>query len=281
MLECLKNIIIFVLYMNNHVHNLKIQKMGNQQLYVLTTDLSQLFLTAKLGDGHLTTPKNINSNSYYSTNCKFKEYLEFKSKILGDLSGNINYIEKNGYSQTPIFSLISKRDDLITHIRNLSLEETILNLNELGIALWFYDDGSLHKNKLFYNLNTQKFSYDIQKELFIPFFNRYNIFPKITEENKKDGRIFYYLRISKYEGAYEISRILEKYPLECYKYKLWSPETIQKWSKLQAELKSRAIVASYKRLSNLLELDTIEDIVQSLEKSKAGITEYNLANYIE
>lgn len=98
-------------------------------------------------------------------------------------------------------------------------------MNDLGLALWIYDDGSLHKNKLFYNINTQGFPKEIQEELFIPFFNRFNIYPKLTVERKRDGREFWYLRISKYEGA----------------YKRWSSETIQKWSKLQEELKSTDI----------------------------------------
>jgi hypothetical protein len=245
--------------------------MENQQLYSLENNLGQLLLTAKLGDGHLTTPSTINSNSKYSTNCKYLEYLKYKKEILGDLGFNINYINKNGYNQTPIYTLASKAHECITYVKNLSLEETLLNLNKLGVALWFYDDGSLHKDKLFYNLNTHKFSKQEQEELFIPFLNTFNIYPKLTKEVKKDGRVFYYLRISKFEGAYEISEILKTIDLNCYKYKLWSSETSLKWRKLQAELKSRAIVASNKRMSELLKLTTIEDIVQSLEKSKAGL----------
>ena len=45
------------------------------------------------------------------------------------------------------------------------------------------------------------------------------------------------LTIKRYEGAYIISQILAKYPVPCYNYKIISSETIQKWSKLQEELK--------------------------------------------
>lgn len=31
---------------------------------------------------------------------------------------------------------------------------------------------------------------------------------------------------------------MNKYPVNCYNYKVWSPETIQNWSKLQEQLKS-------------------------------------------
>ena len=75
--------------------------------------------------------------------------------------------------------------------------------------------------------------------LLIPFFNKWNIFPKLQVENKKDGKQYWYLRVPKYEGAAEISKILDKYPIDCYSYKRWSSETIQKWSKLQEQLKSQ------------------------------------------
>lgn len=117
--------------------------------------------------------------------------------------------------------------------------ETALNLvDELGLAMWFYDDGSLHKRDLFYNLNTQAFSEEIQRDLFVPFFEKLDIIAKPTIERKKDGREFWYLRVGRYDGAYKITQIMNKYPVNCYNYKVWSPETIQNWSKLQEQLKS-------------------------------------------
>lgn len=245
--------------------------MDNQQLYNLDNNQLQVLLTGRLGDGHLTTPKNNKSNSYYCTNCKYEEYILFKKKLLGNLSHNYSVNNNNGFSNSKIFTLTTKRHKDMTTIKYISIKEILNTLDNLGIALWFYDDGSLHKDKMFYNLNTHKFSKEIQERLFIPFFNNLNIFPKITKESKKDGRVFYYLRISKFEGSYEINKILEKYPIDCYKYKLWSSEAIQKWSKLQVELKHRALKVSNKRMSNLLKLNSIEDMVQSLEKSKAGL----------
>lgn len=216
--------------------------MDNQQLN-LNDEQIQVIISGKFGDGYLTIPKDSLQKSIYKTNCKFEEYLIFKKNLLGSLCehNNINHVEHNGYSQTRIFTLQSKSSKDINYLRCLNLQSSLNYLNELGLAMWLYDDGSLHKNKLFYNINTQAFSWDIQEELFIPFFHKFNIFPKITQETKKDGRVFYYLRVSKYEGAYEINKILEKYPLTCYVYKRWSSETIQKWSKLQEKLKSTDI----------------------------------------
>lgn len=173
------------------------QKMDNQQLHVFNERQLQIFLTARLGDGCLCTT---NSNStYYSTNCKFEEYIDFKRDLLGDLFRKKSYLQRNGFSQTPIHILRSKSHKVLKEIKEMGLEDIIGNLDDLGIALWFYDDGSLHKDKLFYNLNTHKFSRETQKQLFIPFFNKRGIFPKIAVDRKKDGRVFHYLSIGKFD----------------------------------------------------------------------------------
>jgi hypothetical protein len=225
--------------------------MDNQQLYILNNNQEQVLLTGMLGDGHLTKPKNENSNSLYTTNCIHKEYVEYKKELLGDLSFNISSRTNNGYKKGIIYTVTTKRSKVITDIKNKSLVEILEKLNELGIALWFYDDGSLHKRALFYNLNTQKFSKE-ENITVLEYLKKYNIYAKVTPERKKDGRIFYYLRISKYEGAYEISKILNKYYIDCYKYKIWSSETIQKWSKLQEQLKSTDKILSKKAKGLLL-----------------------------
>lgn len=174
----------------------------------------------------------------YSTNCIHEEYIDYKIKLLGDLVSNKSFIDKNGYNQTPIYRFYTHVNPDITKIKNMSIEEALTLMDDLGLALWFYDDGSLHKNKLFYNLNTQAYSEEVNRELFVPFLKKFNINAVPTVERKKDGREFWYLRIGKYDGAYEISQILNKYSINCYNYKVWSSETIQNWSKLQEWLKS-------------------------------------------
>lgn len=215
-------------------------KNGQSAALSLSNDQLQVILTGKFGDGCLETPKDSNNESKYSTNCIYAEYLQFKKDLLGKLcTGSINYVEKNGFKEKPIYTLVSHRHPDITYIKNLDVESSLNLLDDLGVALWFYDDGSLHKDKLFYNLNTQKYSEEINRDLFVPYLKEnYNIIAKPTIERKKDGREFWYLRISKFEGAYEISEILNKYPVESYRYKIWSSETSQLWRKLQEELKS-------------------------------------------
>lgn len=68
--------------------------------------------------------------------------------------------------------------NLLKYINQMPLKEVLDNLDDLGLALWFYDDGSLHQTKLFYNLCTHKFSREIHEDILVPFFNKWGIFLK-------------------------------------------------------------------------------------------------------
>ena len=243
-------------------------KMDNQQLCLFTREQLQVFLTSQLGDGYIQTT---NSNStFYITNCKFEEYIDFKSILLGNMFKHKLLLQENGFAKTPIYVIRSKSSSELLNIKQMSISDIINQLDELGIALWFYDDGSLHQIKLFYNLNTHKFSKEIQEEVFIPFFNKLGIYSTLRTERKKDGRIFYYLSIGKFDGAIKISQILSKYPVGCYSYKRWSSETIQKWSKLQEKLKSEGIEITDLTNFQIGKLDkgviSIQDIVRTHRK---------------
>ena len=209
----------------------------------LSNEQIQVLLTGKFGDGGLYSrynKGNLNCNFYYATNCIHKDYLEYKKKLLGNLcSTEIKESINNGYKIGTIYKLATKTSSKITEIALESIESSLYKLNELGLALWVYDDGSLHNKKNFYNINTQSYSKEVQQDLFIPFLkDKFSINSKLTKEIKKDSREFYYLRIGKYDGAFIITEILKKYYVPCFNYKLISSETIQRWSKLQEELKS-------------------------------------------
>lgn len=224
------------------VHELICTKMDNQQLYDLNNNQLQVILTGIFGDGCISAPRSNNNKAIYSTSCKHREYLELKSSLLEELANPIGFNPINGYAGNSIHLLTTKAHEGVNLIRGNSIEENLKLVDDLGLVLWIYDDGSLHKTKLFYNLNTQFFSRELQEDLFVPFFRERNILAKVTVERKKDGREFYYLRISRYEGASKITKLLSKYPVDCYNYKLWSSETIQKWSSFQEEAKSKGLV---------------------------------------
>ena len=214
-------------------------KNGQSAALSLSESQKQVIISGLLGDGCITTT---NSNStYFITNCKYEEYIDYKINLLGNLFKNKRLQEVNGYCKTPIYVVRSKSLNELKLYREMPINKLLGNLTKLGIALWFYDDGSLHKDNLFYNLNTHSFTREDQENFIIPFFNKLGIYPKLQIERKKDGRIFWYLRIGKFSGADKVSAILEEFPIQCYSYKRWSSETIQKWSKFQEKLKSTDI----------------------------------------
>lgn len=175
----------------------------------------QVIYSGILGDGSLRKHR-LTFNSVH------KEYMEFKFSILKNYCGT----EVKGRN-----NLGYKKDSMIYEFSTLSIDinkelsrvdyikESIENLNEFGIALLMYDDGSRHKKYNFYNINTHALS-DYHQGLLIKKLNKFEIFPEIYTETKKDGRCFSYLYVQKWRGAMELSKMMRKVDLECYKYKL-------------------------------------------------------------
>ena len=227
-----------------------VQKIDNQQDYNLSNNQIQVIVSGIFGDGHISM--STSGKSFYSTSCIYEEYIDFKANLLEGLLNKKKSYLNMGYKERIIYEINTSVDQRISNLQALSIEEKLSLLDDLGLAMWFYDDGSLHKKNLFFNLSTHSFSEEIQRNLFIPFFEERGMKPKIFYDKKKDGRIFPYLYFGKHFGAYEIMQILSKFPIECYKYKLWSPETIQEWSKLKAQLKSEDIEVTSRGFENIL-----------------------------
>lgn len=211
---------------------------GKSAALNLNNEQKQLVLSGILGDGCITISKHANKSAIISFNSSKLEYIQFKQKIFEGHSSDIRTSMNRGYKLNEIHSFSTRTINEIYEIGKYSIEEILNNLDDFGLALWVYDDGSLHKRGNFYNLNTHAFDEETQVKYFIPFFNKKGIYPTIAYDRKKDGRVFTYLRINKLSGADKISKILEKYRINCYNYKIWSSETIQKWSKAQESLKS-------------------------------------------
>lgn len=211
---------------------------GQSAVLNLSNEQLQVLISGKLGDGCFQKhPTCIDYN--FITNCIHKEYIDYKTNLLGNLVSSTGSQINQGYKNNIIYRLRTHSNPFITEIAEETLEDSLSKLDELGLAMWFYDDGSLHKSKYFYNLNTQSFSEEINKDLFIPFLkSKFEIKAKATIERKKDGREFWYLRIGKWDGSAIIAETLNKFYVNCYNYKIWDSETIQKWSKLQEQLKS-------------------------------------------
>lgn len=255
---------------------------GKSAALNLNNEQLQVLISGKFGNGYLCTPKTAKSNSKFETNCIYKEYIEFKKDLLGDLAFNITSGINKGFKNNTIYKLSTHASEDITKVRNMSMQEALELMDELGLAMWFYDDGSLHQTKLFYNLNTQAFSKEDNEQIIVPFLAKHGINAIPTIERKKNGKEYWYLRIPKYQGAYEISQILSKYPISCYNYKIWSSETSQKWCKLQAQLKSISLDINSihpRTLTSLMDKTlSNEDIVRTLAKAKERMRKRHSCN---
>lgn len=208
----------------------------NQQDYVLNNKQVQVLLTGTFGDGSI---QKGNISARYTTNCIHKEYLEYKENLLGDLVGSpVRSSMNKGFKEKEIYSFGTLSFKSILDLHNKTIQEKLDLLDDLGLALWFYDDGSKHKKYDFYNLNTHAFSFEDHVNYLKPYFDKKGFECSILEDKKKDGRIFYYLYFGRHISAYKVAVLLNKYQIPCFEYKRWSSETIQKWSKLLVQLKS-------------------------------------------
>lgn len=224
---------------------LKIKSLANKSKYCskqcaekktfsnsISITAKQVILTGIFGDGCLF--KNCSVFHAYRTNSKYKEYILFKQQLLQGLTFcNCSESINQGYKKAKIYSFQTQTHPQISEIAEDTIENNLNKLTELGLALWFYDDGSLHCKSHFYNLSTHKFKKAVQEDLFIPFLKeKFGIVGTLAYDRKQDGRIFTYLRFNKRSGhAQVISDILTKYYVDCYKYKIIGSETIPKGSR--------------------------------------------------
>lgn len=182
---------------------------------MLNNEQKQTILSGILGDGSLY------SSGYMQFSCIHKEYMEMKNTFLGNLSGEVLLKDNKGYkADGKIYRLTTQKSRDLWKFDKYSIQDVVNELDELGIALWLGDDGSRHRTANFYNINTHALTEDVQRNVLIPFFHKFNIFPQILKEVKKDGRVFHYLYVSKWKGAMELSRMFRKLNLKCYDYKL-------------------------------------------------------------
>lgn len=179
--------------------------------------VKQILIGSVLGDGHIT------KSGRFQTGSKYLEWVTFKASILKEYTSNkwYNFIEENGYSKTPYHTMRTLISSDIKKIYKMSLPQLLEELDEIGLAVWVYDDGSFHKNNLFYNLNTHSFTLQEHIQYIIPALAKFGVIAEVMKERKKDNRIFYYTYISKRRGAQIINKILKKYPIECYSYKTY------------------------------------------------------------
>ena len=174
----------------------------------------QALIASALGDGCLRKQcKNGNAHLQFSSihreNCAFRNrMLETNSKITKN--------RNNGYKQSWIYKFRTPADRDVTRVYNMSLKELLDNIDKLGVAMWFYDDGSLHKSKLFYNLNTHSFSKEEHIEYIIPFFRGIGLNPILRKD-----KTYWCVTFNKRDNAVWISDLLAEFYISEMDYKIY------------------------------------------------------------
>ena len=207
--------IIISKYDKLHIDNIIAPALNDDQL--------QIIYGSYLGDGHIDITKK-NRYRLRIIHCeKQKDYCNWKAKMFG--INNLNYIEKNGYSQKSAYSFQTKIFDLEYNIPKNTKEVPDWLLDKLdikGISIWFMDDGS---NQIKYNKNgtisnfisihTNNFNYEIQ-EKFVNKFKKYDIDCSIRKT-----RNYYYINFNK-ENSDKLLNLIKPYIHPCFNYKIYS-----------------------------------------------------------
>tara|TARA_B100000927_G_scaffold134143_1_gene108160 strand:- start:827 stop:3415 length:2589 start_codon:yes stop_codon:yes gene_type:complete len=207
--------IIISKYDKLHIDNIIAPALNDDQL--------QIIYGSYLGDGHIDITKK-NRYRLRIIHCeKQKDYCNWKAKMFG--INNLNYIEKNGYSQKSAYSFQTKIFDLEYNIPKNAKEVPDWLLDKLdikGISIWFMDDGS---NQIKYNKNgtisnfisihTNNFNYEIQ-EKFVNKFKKYDIDCSIRKTKN-----YYYINFNK-ENSDKLLNLIKPYIHPCFNYKIYS-----------------------------------------------------------
>jgi len=160
----------------------------------------QILLGSLLGDGSVYS-RSKKSAIYIETHSKKqKEYLIWKNDKCFNFFGGkiIDYkqyekVQKKYYEKTRLYSrqlaiLLDYRDIFYPKGKKKISSEILNQLNELGLAIWYCDDGNYHILGKNVRIMTDCFSYKEQKIIQKWFKKRFDLKCKITKRNT--GRYF-------------------------------------------------------------------------------------------
>lgn len=202
----------------------------------ITDNAHQIFLGSILGDGSITkNSRNINSTLNHNSclaikhSIKQKDYVIYKQKLLNNENIKTHLVElKPRKKPTYIENRIIKDNGSIslTTQKNINFNiyrddfyksekivtNTIYDLNPLGLAIWYMDDGSKHK--ISYYLHTDGFNIESQNLLINMLYKNFNIKASLHKT-----RTNYNIYINK-ESRDIFTELIKDYICESMKYKL-------------------------------------------------------------
>lgn len=187
----------------------------------LNDDQLQILYGSYLGDGCIQkTVKDRYRLRIIHCN-EQKLYCEWKASMFGITE--LEYIEKNGYSQKEAYRFSSKCFDMDNSLANNKKEipDWLINkIDERAIAIWFMDDGSLSKYTLkdgsvscYATLHSNNFDYDNHIKL-LNLFKKYNIECIISK-----SRQYNYLRFDN-KNTKALLNLIRNYIHSNFEYKI-------------------------------------------------------------
>jgi hypothetical protein len=184
-----------------------------------------------LGDGYLRP--NIHSYGLaVSHSNKQSEYVKWKKEklspfVIMDIREDSNYKGFGGKTSTLLsFNTVSHpfynefHDELyVNKIKTISFQY-LTHIDELALAVWFMDDGSLNKRYGTMSLATDCFSYDEHLILQQWFYERWNLKVMIEPKKRRDGNYVFNVRFNAATSARQLRNILSPFIPSCMDYKI-------------------------------------------------------------
>ena len=185
----------------------------------LTQLQKDVIIGSILGDGYLRKlPGRKEAFLEINHSIKAKEYVEWKYKILKDLTVSPPKERKNGKKWKVAYRFFTKQHPELSKLLEKFYQNgrkvipKDLELNELILAVWFMDDGSKTKKGDVY-LNTQQFSFKDQRRL-LHLLRKLGIRARMNKDKK-----YYRIRIYK-ESIPKFVAMIEPYILPSMRYKI-------------------------------------------------------------
>jgi len=250
-----------------------VSELGNHGIWRLDTrpvgDSEQVILGSLLGDACMSKGGMlIDSHSSPQT-----EYLDLKLSSTGGIRTR-NVEPPRGPFNKKSREVVKNRISLGSYGKELrervykdrkTVDREYLNsLNAIGLACWFFDDGSLHrskgsKNKFYYRLHTEGFAHQ-DVESIVAFFNENGLSCRSYKRENCDGRVVYFNSNS----SKILSSLIAPYASNDMKYKLW-PEHRDIES---VPLKKEYTLAMFSHKQNNIHWDRLSKSVKKTNKKR-------------
>lgn len=193
----------------------------NQFASAMTHVQKQIILGSFLGDG------NIDHNSKNKIRLKIVhgfdqiEYNEWKSEFF---NANVHINKVAGYSKKPTNSFISKYfanefSELLPKNKKYCPKFVMDEIDAMGLAIWFMDDGSSYREKNGARIFTCSFDKDSNEYMAKILNEKFNIVCRVLYDKRNSG--YYYISLTN-KGYERLCSIVDKYIHPSMRYKMIS-----------------------------------------------------------